>query len=228
MANTPSDLAQGIAPAMLKGRVAKKVAFERVQMTRLLEALAQTSILQYPVQVKHTTDHVPDFRLALSGRGIGVELTRIKFQDIEHGRALQERGLTTTLVTSSLHPKESGPRKKQEIINDGFGIPPMVFPLSAEEEDRVWLKQAKESLDAKTVVVLRNDFDHGDEDWLVVVDSVGAIDSEVRKRKEGFSQLLASFWKSGWFTRVFLQDNFFRWQMMFVPSKSIILPRYNE
>ncbi len=100
----------------------------------------------------------------------------------------------------------------------------MVFPASLDEDNRIWLQQAKTSLDAKTLVVTRSDFIHGDEDWLVLVDPVGTIPSETQSRQDGFSEILAGFWKPGWFSRVFLQDNYFRWQMMFTPHESSMLP----
>jgi hypothetical protein len=90
------------------------------------------------------------------------------------------------------------------------------------------LKQAQECLDAKTSVVTRNDFFHGDEDWLVIVDPVGTIVEETQGRQDTFSELLAGYWKPGWFSRVFLQDNYFRWQMMFTPHDSVLLPSQNE
>ena len=209
---------------MLRGRVAKRVAIERVQMTRLLQSLARTSILQYPVFVKHTTDEVPDFRLSVGECRVGVELTKIGFQDVEHGRALQERGLRRTLSVSSLYPRREGPRRRADVVAEGFGLPAMVFPQSIEEEERAWMMQAKGSLEAKTAVVARKDFAHGDEDWLVLGDAVGVDRSGFEGRRSGLGQLLASFWRPGWFSRVFVQDSYFRWQAMFTPGDWVLLP----
>lgn len=133
----PAELRTGIAPTLLEGRVSKRIAVEKLQMTRLLESLAQTSILQYPVHVKHTTEHVPDFQLASGNRRIAVELTRIKFQDVEHGRATQESKVKRALSVMSLFPKHGNPRKNPHIIKDAFGTPPMLFASSPEEDERV-------------------------------------------------------------------------------------------
>jgi hypothetical protein len=225
-ATTPTELRMGIAHALLRGRVAKRIGIEKLQMTRLLEALARTSILQYPVHMKHTTECVPDFQLASGNRRISIELTRVKFQDVEHGRAIQERGMKRTLSVTSLFPKPGGPRQKQDIIQDGFGMATWLFPSSPEDDERIWLKQARESLDAKTKVLARKDYARGDENWLVLLDPIGTIYSEHQTRKDNFSLLLAEFWSAEWFSRVFLQDTYFDWQMTFTPRESVML--HNE
>ena len=222
-ANTEDELADRIGRAFCQGKMSKTAANERIQMMHLLRALAGTSVMRYPVRVRHTSDKVPDFQLRTGGCRVGVELTRIGFQDLEHGRALQARGLKGTLSVSELYPTGGGPRGKQAVIRNGFGSKPFVFPRSVEEEDRIWTAGARESLNAKTAVLARNDFAHGDEDWLVLVDSVGEVAEQALGRRECFSRLLAAFWKPGWFSRVFLQDNFYRWQMMFAASESSML-----
>jgi hypothetical protein len=225
-ASTPEELANGIKPALLKGTVrSKTIANEKIQMVHLLRALVGTSVLQYPVRVRHTSDKIPDFQLTVAGRCIGVELTKIRFQDVEHGRALQERGMKGTLSVSSLSPNKDGPRKKSDIIKEGFGLPAMVFPISLEEEERIWLEQARQSLEAKTGRLLSKDFAHGVEDWLALVDTVGEVPEEAHARGVGLSRLLAEYWRSGWFARVFLQDNFYRWQLMFTREGFSVLPK---
>jgi hypothetical protein len=225
-ATTPTKLRLGIAPALLRGRVAKRIGSEKLQMTRLLETLARTSILQYPVHVKHTTECVPDFQLASGNRRISIEVTRVKFQDVEHGRAIQERGMQRPLSVTSLLPKPGGPRKKRDIIQDGFGMPTWLFPSSPEDDERVWLNQARESLDAKTKVLGRKDYARGDENWLVLLDPIGTIYPELQTRKDNFSVLLAEFWSAEWFSRVFLQDIYYDWQMTFTSRESVVL--HNE
>ena len=215
---------KGISPTLLRGKVARRIAIEKLQMTRLLESLAQTSILQYPVHVQHTTDLVPDFQLASDNRRIAVEVTRIKFQDVEHGRAIQDSTVRRTLSVLSLFPKQGRPRKSPRIIEDGFGKPAMLFPSSPEEDERVWLNQARESLDAKTKVIGRKDFARGDENWLVLLDPVGTIHSRPQTRRDDLALLLAEYWKAGWFSYVFLQDTYFDWQMSFTHDQSSMLP----
>lgn len=194
-------------------------------MAHLLEALAHTPILQYPIRVSHTSDQVPDFQLEVGGRRIAVELTRIAFQDVEHGRALQQKGVRRTLAVSSVYSQPTGPRKRTEVMQEGFGRPAMVIPLSPDEQHRIWCEQARASLDAKTLVVAGKAFAHGDEDWLVLVDPVGRMKSEVEPLGDNFSQLLTRFWTPGWFSRVFLQDNFFLWQIAFTKEESSVLPQ---
>lgn len=221
-AATPDDLSNGIDGALLSGRFIKKVAIERLQMARLLKSLAHSTMIDYPLGITHTTEYVPDFQLSSGKRRIAVELTRIKFQDLEHGRALQASQVQSTLSVSALYPKPEGPRKRSAVIRDGFGMPAMLFPSSPEDQVRVWLAQAEESLIAKTAVVTRDDFVHGDEDWLVLLDPVSEL-SDIESRENSFPQLLKKFWGRGWFSRVFVQDIFFRWQIVYTESESQIL-----
>lgn len=221
--DTPDKLAREIGPALLPGKVAKSVAMEKMQMKHLLEALARTSIPQYPVRVRHTTDQVPDFQLLFRDRRIAAELTRIKFQDVEHGRALQEQGMKETLVISNLLPRQEGPRKKPVVVQEGFGPSQMLFSPSVAEEDDIWRQQAKDTLNSKSRVIARNDFAHGDEDWLVLVDTMGAELFESQNRQDTLAELLSGFWKPGWFSHAFLQDNYFRWHMMFTRHESTVL-----
>ena len=224
VAGTREELLAGIRPVLCASKLSKTVANERVQMMHLLKALAFTPVLQYPITVRHTSNKVPDFQLLMEARRVGVELTRVGFQDLEHGRALQAQGLKRTLSASELLPRGAGRRSKTEVIRDGFGVEPFVFPLSAEEEGRVWAEGARLSVEKKTAVLGRKDFAHGDEDWLVVVDTAGEVPEQVQGRLDSFAQVLTGFWQSGWFSRVFLQDNFYRWQAMFTASGCSALP----
>jgi hypothetical protein len=209
---------------MLKGALkkhdAQKIAFERRQMVHLLQALAQTPIPQYPVSVRHTSKCVPDYQITFGTRRIAVELTRIKFQDIEHGRALQPR-LKRSIAVSNLCPCKEGPRTRQNVIQDGFAPPPLVPPQSTGDQKRQWQIQALESLNAKTTAITSKDYVHGDEDWLVLLDPLGTID--FTSHPDAFSRLLTGYWKPGWFYRVFLQDTDYEWQMMFTQHDSQII-----
>jgi hypothetical protein len=223
IADTAEQLLAGIKPALCSGSVSKTVANERVQMMHLLKALAATPVVQYPIRVRHTSDKVPDFQLTMGKWRIGAELTRIGFQDLEHGRALQAHGLQGTLDATALLPSGGSPRSRKAVIQDGFGVKPFVFGPSVEEANRIWIHGARESLEAKTAILAGKDFAHGDEDWLVLVDSDGEVAEEAEERRDLFAGVLAGFWGPGWFSRVFLQDHFYRWQAMFTASESSML-----
>lgn len=207
----------------------QNVLDEQVQMTRLLESLARTSFLQYPVRVRHTGEKgVPDFQMDSGTRRISVEITKIAVADVEHARALQQRGLNRTLAISSLYQKKDAPRRKKDVISEGFLLPSMSFPVSIEEHNRIWLEQAETSLLAKSAVIAREDFAHGDEDWLLLWDRIGTSEWELDTRREALTRLLERYWKPGWFSCVFLQDHHFFWQMMFTPPGSTLLPSYRN
>ena len=205
----------------------QNVLDEQVQMTRLLESLAKTEILQYPFTARHTgTDSVPDFQLKSGAHRIAVEITKIAVPDVEHARALQNKGINRTLALSSLYRKKSKPRLKEGVVAEGFGTPPLVFPVSIDEHDNIWIESARASLIAKSIVIARSDFQRGDENWLLMWDRIGTVDWQLNLRINAFAKLLAEFWKPAWFSRVFVQDEDFFWASMFTPTDSIILPNH--
>ena len=196
-------------------------------MTRLIESLARTIVLRYPVSVRHTgINAVPDFQLATGARRIAVEITKVAVPDVEHARALQRKGMNRTLAISSLYRKEKKPRRKQQVIAEGFATPAFVFPVSLAEHDQIWIQEAEASLTAKSAVIARSDFLRGDENWLLLWDHIGTADWELKTRQSTFANLLASYWREGWFSRVFLQDHDFFWQAMFTPTESALLPSH--
>ena len=203
----------------------QNVLDEQVQMTRLLESLARTEILQYPVCITHTgITAVPDFQLESGTRHIAVEITKIALQDVEHASALQQKGLNRAMAISTLYRKKSRPRGKEEVIAEAFGTPAMLFPVSTQEHDQAWYEQAEASLTAKSAVLARPDFVSGDENWLLLWDRIGTREAQLPLRQERFAHLLANYWAPGWFSRVFLQDENFFWQVMFQPSGTTPLP----
>src|SRR5437899_6202827 len=110
-ATSPEELAK-IGDALFKARTQKHLD-EQVQMTRLLEALAETSILQFPLRVRHTGERdVPDFQLESCGHSIAVEVAKITVQDVEHARGLQRKGIKRTLTISSLYREQPKRRTK--------------------------------------------------------------------------------------------------------------------
>lgn len=59
-------------------------------------------------------------------------------------------------------------------------------------------------LEEKTAVLQRDDFEHGDENWLVLRDRIGTADWEVDARIQWFAELLSSLWQPGWHAKLVL------------------------
>ncbi len=217
-----------IGTALFKA-TSQNVLDEQVQMTRLLESLARTQILKYPVSVIHSgTNSVPDFQLEAGPSRISVEITKIAVPDVEHARALQNRGMNRTLAISSLYRKEIKPRRKEKVIAEGFGTPTFVFPVSVDEHNKIWIEAAEASLKAKSAVIARSDFQRRDENWLLLWDRIGTADWELKARQNVLASLLSHYWKPDWFSCVILQDGDFFWQAMFNPKESVLLPSYRQ
>lgn len=226
VANSAEEIVAGIGHAFCAaGGSSETIPFERAQMIHLLKALAFTSVVEYPFRVRHTSDKVPDFQLKMGKRRIGVELTRIGFQDLECGRGLQARGYAGTLSVSNLFPRGRKPRNRSEVLRDGFLLGQFVEPVSLVGEAQIWASEASAMIKKKNEVLRKKSFNHGEEDWLVVIDNVGESLETLEKRADDFAGILAGHWEQvGWFSKVFLQDYFIRWQVMFTADGYLNLP----
>lgn len=85
-----SDLVS-IGTALFQPRGNQNRLDEQVSMTRLLEIVALTHLLEFPARICHTPDAVPDFLIDTPDRRIGVETAKIANQNLEHARDLQRR-----------------------------------------------------------------------------------------------------------------------------------------
>jgi hypothetical protein len=61
-------------------------------------------------------------------------------------------------------------------------------------------------LDEKTAAFQRDQFEHGNEDWLMLWDRIGTDEFEIKPRIEAVKNLLVSHWKPNWYSRVFIQQ----------------------
>ncbi len=222
MANTAAEMAR--VRQSLPDRAPPKIAYELLQMANLLEGLASAAMLDFPMSVAHQGETaVPDFRLDSNGCSIGVEVAMVAVGDVEHARALQQKNSLGTLSISSLYRKRTRPRRKAEVIAEGFLTPAEVFPVSVDEHDRIWAESVKCELEDKTAILAGADFNHGNNDWLVLWDRVGTSDWKVDQRRNTMIQLLVGYWNPGWFSHVFLQDTYFNWLMVFTAQQNLLL-----
>ena len=201
----------------------EKIAAEQWQVIRLVQGLSRANRLQFPLDIMHTSESVPDFRLSVAGRLIGVETTRLAVADVEHARSLQSDGFNRTLSISSLYREGAQRRSRQRVIEEGFLTQIEDFGVSPEEHDRIWSRTLGETLIKKTAALARANFDHGHEDWLVLWDKVGTPDWQLEGRLETVRQTLQGYWVPSWFSRVFLQGQYFPWQVMFSKDELVYL-----
>jgi len=223
IAKTAQELAE-IGEALLKARNQKDLD-EQVQMTRLLEAVAMTSILKFPVRVRHTgSSEVPDFQLESDAVQIAAELAKIAVQDVEHAHALQHKEVNRPLSISSLYRKQTKPRTKSEVIAESLLPQTLLYPVSIDEHSQRWHDEAAAQLQEKTTVLKSNRFRHGDQNWLVLWDRIGIADWQVKTRLRSFRGLLVPFWRPNWYSVVFLQEKRFRWLAIFTSKRHDLVP----
>ncbi len=219
--NLPEEL-ENIGDKLIKSRRSAPL-HEQWQMSRLLEAASSASIFEFPIQIRHTGEQdVPDFQIKSGERQIAVELAIISTQDLECARGLQKRKkrkIERAMNTTNLLRMKAKPRTEDEILADAFAIPARMHGLSIEERHGIWIKQANAQLSEKTAVLRGEQFEHGDEDCIVIRDKIGTRESEVKLRMGVAKELLASYWQEGWYSRVFIQQ-IGRWPFLAVFSKT--------
>src|ERR1043166_3372032 len=67
---------------------------ERVQMAGTLRFGAEHDWLKYPIELFHTSDRNPDFKLSMGGRTIGVEASRVTSEALHRLQHLHHSGET--------------------------------------------------------------------------------------------------------------------------------------
>lgn len=117
---------------------------------------------------------------------------------------------------------------RAEIIDAGFYIPAMPIPPTTEERDAFWIKRFCAELRDKSGILSGGQFARGDEDWLLLWDRLGTPEWRLHQRAQDVSSVLQSSWAPSWFSRVFIQDDGFRWLLMFTAASFRTFPSETE
>ncbi len=205
---------------------------ERRQFGKFLEAAAFTSLLRYPVEVEHTRDRNPDFRL-MNGPTmvVGVEVTKIAKEKLEEARRLnRERGDGTMCISSYL--KESSDQRTREAGFAESQLPP-VFPegIPIEEEDESWLNKAESVVRRKTEIYQRPNFERQQENWLLLWDKLSSSPEDLERRVPKLLIFLRKFWKNDGFSKVIVEQSHFQCFVILSPEGATWLrscPEYSN
>jgi hypothetical protein len=108
--------------------------------------------------------------------------------------------------------------KRQEVMRAGFVIPVSPNPLTIEKRDAFWIERFRAEINDKSKILSKEQFVHGDEDWLLLWDRLRTPEWRLGQRGQDVSSELQSFWATHWFSRVFIQDYGFRWLLMFTAT----------
>ncbi len=217
-----------IDEALLKGPT-QKALDEQLQLTRLLLALAPHSILSYPVCVRHTHQAKPDFQLLVGERRISIEATKIASSNYEHAAALQRQGLGRVLMRGEFLRRNQPRMSKEETIQRGFFPGQLVFPPSLDEVDHAWWEHFQKSVLRKLEILSQPDFQHGDEDWLILEDRLGSKNWQIEDRLPPVGAWLAPFWRRNRsFGRIFIQAEDITWVALMTHGRSGMLAHVPE
>jgi len=208
-AHSPDEVAAKFGYSFYTGTTQPELD-ERVQLGKLLLVAAETPLLRYPLEVTHTRDRKPDFRLAMGSTFVGVEATKVANERLEQARVLhRERGLGTICISSYLkEPSER--RTREQDFKDSFLMSSFVMGNTIEDEDEFWIKQAEKILRRKADIFRRSNFERQQENWLLLWDKLRSSDWDLQRRIPMLSALLQEFWGHDWFSKVILEQNQFQ------------------
>lgn len=129
----------------------------------------------------------------------------------------------TLMVSPFIRPRDKR-MKRPEVLNKAFLVPPMAESgPTIEEEREIWVNRVMNEISDKSRVLAREDYCHGDKDWLVLWDRLGTPRWDIERRAEKLAKSMANLWNSAWFSKVFVQDEDFDWQLMFFTGEYTIL-----
>lgn len=136
--------------------------------------------------------------------------------------------LNPTLMVSPFLREDDSRMSRKQVLETAFLVPAMPPPgPTLEEENQIWLNRVLSEVQDKTQKLAGDKFQHGNEDWLVLWDRLGTADWQLQARAAALARLLASHWKPGWFSRVFVQAGHFEWQLMFGQTETAFLPDHS-
>lgn len=114
--------------------------------------------------------------------------------------------------------------RKREIVETGFLVSAQDFGPDISQEREIWMERVLEEISDKSRTHAGGDFQHGSEDWLLLWDRLGTPDWDLWHRASALSHRLGKQWRDKWFTRIFIQDEYFEWQIMLTPVGVSRLP----
>ncbi|MBA4147047.1 MAG: hypothetical protein H0X66_02955 [Verrucomicrobia bacterium] len=189
------------ADCCLANKLPNRLRCERLQINKFLFA-ASENMHAFPLEITHTTEINPDFKLRMAGRTIGIEASRIANPRLEERRVHAKRPFDSTpyLVESGNSSQEL---KNQSALNSQF-----FQGYTADQQDDYWLKKAKEIIVTKTQRLNASNFFHYDETWLVLVDTLSLCKAELLWRSETLRGDCVWFWKKPkWFTKIVIESH---------------------
>ncbi len=131
-----------------------------------------------------------------------------------------------TLMVSPFIRQDDTGMSRDEVMNTAFVLPALgIGGPTLEEERQIWVQRVCSEIEDKSGKLMAGKFADADEYWLVLWDRMGTPEWELSARVGAVSQRLASCWKPGWFSRVFIQDEHFEWHVMFAVNGPRIFSR---
>ena len=197
---------------------------ERLQMTRLLEALFAESQLAFPLKLRHDSTLTPDFQLSMGPRSYSVEASRIARRNVEQSKLIQEtRSLGAFSPTTFYSDKK--PLSEAQIIQQGFLVQPMSYPPAIKDTKRVWLNCLAERLKKKTEQRAKKHFQHCDYEWLLLWDQLPIDVWPGESRLYDVESVLSPYWNADWFTKVFIHHSRFDWLIVCSAAGAVLFLR---
>lgn len=190
----------------------KKEAEELVPMSHFLEMFYRHKALNFPLRLVYAIDTAirPDFQLWLPSRRVAIELTRIETSQQRRARLLHTKGGKGILDVSSFlaNPPSS---KLPDIYTRAFCTPSFSTAASVQSQVEAWNELFLKILRGKANKRLSVEFDHGDEDWLLLWDQNSIRPWDLNQRVQQIQETLHLLGREVGFQQVYVLDQDFKW-----------------
>jgi hypothetical protein len=198
----------GIAvPLRTEGRTTEQC--ERWSICRFLATYAETTLLQYPLQIEKRER--PDFLLSLPSSRIGIEITEAVPPDWAWADTRREElNYNKLIFLERFHPGEPQ-RSKQEIDNIARGANPG-DGWAGDAPEREWAEVMVHFAQRKAEKFLKPGYEQFEKNWLLIYDNWPLPAVQDQKAALYFVQRLASLDTPLPFDRIFVECEHSIWQ----------------
>lgn len=197
--------------------------YERQQLWRFLSAAAETDLLQYPIEIAHTSDARPDFVLRVSTREIGIEASRLTTEAYERLQTLRARGQTNPVITISPALMTTARLRNEELV--AMSAPGTQGWSRVRDHDDFYVEHALRVTRRKTVIRRTDGYHDYGCNWLLLWDRLTLSEGEFLRRPMLLQDRLRSYWnEENRFDMIIIESEEFRRFAILTPGKPRWLP----
>lgn len=166
---------------------------ERYSMWEFLRVCAKDAILNYPIEVTHSSELVPDFSLQTPSETIGVECSVVTNGDYEAFKKLPQHAGSfspTPYLTDTAGKGKAD--LKEAALNFGSGEP---WPLESDLNAFLF-KQTQDRMKAKAGKLRKPNYRAHSRQWLLLWDCLSLFPAAFRRNAQVVQEAWDQYWRN--------------------------------